>query len=121
MLDVQKTTVVTKVGRPPVLGVGHQGVDVLLQCIIVELLELLSIVEVRTERVLSGVVLTEDVDPELVWPPVRVPGASAGNVGRLLHGTLALRHDESFGSVLWKRMFEENKLQSSLSGQLLGI
>jgi hypothetical protein len=32
-----------------------------------------------------------------------------------------LRHDESFGSVLWKRMFEENKLQSSLSGQLLGI
>ena len=98
--NVQKTTVVTKVGRPPVLGVGHQGVDVLLQCIVVELLELLDIVEISAEGVLSGVMLAQDVDPELVWPPVGVPGTSAGDVGRLLHGTLALRHDESFGSVL---------------------
>ncbi|ORX98873.1 hypothetical protein BCR34DRAFT_142473 [Clohesyomyces aquaticus] len=83
----------TKVGRPPVLRVGHQGRDVLLQCIVVELLELVGVVEVGAERVLAGVVLAEDVGPQLVGPPVDVLGAAAGDIGGL-YGTLAFRHDE---------------------------
>jgi hypothetical protein len=115
-VDVQETAIVTEVGRPPVLRVGHEGIEVLLERIVVELLELFGVVEVGAERVLSGVVLAEDVGPELVGPPVCVPGAGASDVGRLLDGTLALGHDGGLGRVLWERVFARNKLQSSLSG-----
>jgi len=63
-------------------------VEVLLQGIVVELLELIGILEVRAERVLAGIVLTEDVCPQLRWPPVDVLGAAASDVGGL-DGTLA--------------------------------
>lgn len=81
-----------KVGRPPVLRVGHQGSEVLLEALIVELLELLGVVEVGAEGVLSGVMLAQDVYPELVWPPVCVPRAGTSDIGHL-DGTLAFGHD----------------------------
>ena len=88
-----------EIRRPPVLGVGHQRSEVFLQCLVVELLEFLGIVEVCTERVLSGVVLAQDVGPELIGPPVDILGAAASNIGSL-YGTLAFRHDEMLSSCV---------------------
>jgi hypothetical protein len=91
-MDLQETAVVAKVGRPPLLRVGHDGSDVLLQCIVVELLELLGVVEVGQHRVLARVVLAENAELELIWPPVLVLGAAACDIGRP-HGALAFGHD----------------------------
>ena len=88
----QKTTVVTEIGRPPVLRVGHQSGDVLLQGLVVEFLELFSIIEVATERALSGIVLTQNVELQIIGPPVAYLSTAASDVG-CLHGTLAFRHD----------------------------
>jgi hypothetical protein len=50
----------------------HQLLDVLLESVIVEALECLSVVELPLVRVASSGVLAEDVEPELVGPPVTV-------------------------------------------------
>lgn len=50
----------------------HQGLEVLLETLIVEALEGLSVVELAVERVAGRVVLAEDVEPELIGPPVTV-------------------------------------------------
>jgi len=50
----------------------HQGLDVLLESLIVEALEGLSIVKVAAERVAGSVVLAEDVQSQLIGPPVTV-------------------------------------------------
>lgn len=50
----------------------HQVIEVLLQSIVVEALERLSVVKLAAKRIAGGVVLAEDVEPELVGPPVAV-------------------------------------------------
>jgi hypothetical protein len=50
----------------------HQLLDVLLESVIVEALESLSVVQLTLERVAGSGVLAEDVEPELVGPPVTV-------------------------------------------------
>lgn len=50
----------------------HQGLEVLLETLIVEALEGLGVVELAVERVAGRVVLAEDVEPELIGPPVTV-------------------------------------------------
>jgi hypothetical protein len=50
----------------------HQGLDVLLESLIVEALEGLGVVELAGERVAGRVVLAEDVKPQLLGPPVTV-------------------------------------------------
>ena len=50
----------------------HQSLDVLLESLIVEALERLSVVELAGVRVAGGVVLAEDVEPQLIGPPVTV-------------------------------------------------
>ena len=50
----------------------HQGLDVLLESLIVEALERLGVVELAGVRVAGGVVLAEDVEPQLIGPPVTV-------------------------------------------------
>jgi hypothetical protein len=50
----------------------QQGLDVLLESLIVEALECLSIVELAGVRVAGRVVLAEDVEPQLLGPPVTV-------------------------------------------------
>lgn len=88
----EETTVVTEVSGPPILGVGHDGRNVLLESSIVKALEGLGVVEVLAERIGGRVVLTEDVQAELLWPPVTVAGAAAANVHGTVHGALALSH-----------------------------
>ena len=65
-----QAAVMTPVGRPPVLAVGHQRVQVVLQRVDIELLDLLAVVEVLAHRVGLGVVLVQDVEVEGVGPPV---------------------------------------------------
>lgn len=50
----------------------HQVIQVLLESIVVEALESLSVVELVAERVVGGAMLAEDVEPELIRPPVTV-------------------------------------------------
>jgi hypothetical protein len=50
----------------------HQLLDVLLESVIIEALECLSVVELPLVRVASSGVLAEDVEPELVGPPVTI-------------------------------------------------
>jgi len=58
-----------EVCRPPVLRVGHQVGQVLLQLVVVQALELLSIAEVLAVRVGDIGVLAQDVETEVIRPP----------------------------------------------------
>ena len=68
----EEPAVVAVVGRPPVLRVGHQRVDVGRQGVEVEAVELRRVVEVRSQRVGPGMVLAEDPQVQAVGPPVLV-------------------------------------------------
>ena len=73
---------------PPLLGVGHDLVQILLDSIVVKALERLAVVETLVERVGDGGMLAEDVDLELVGPPIEVAGPSTAGVG-LADGALS--------------------------------
>jgi hypothetical protein len=87
----KQTTIVAEVGRPVVLAVGldrvsvnaccfaiprlysyQKGLDVLLETIVIQALEGLSVVELGLVRVAGSGVLAQDVEPELIGPPVTV-------------------------------------------------
>ena len=95
--------VVTEVRRPPVLRVGHQRREILLQGREVEALELLGVVEVLAHRIGLGGVLVQEVQPQLVRPPVTVRRAAAGRVVEraLCFGLLASHWRVPFS--LWQR------------------
>jgi hypothetical protein len=69
---------VTVVGRPPVLGSGHQIKDVFLYGIQIEALERLRVVERFAHRIGQGRVLAQDVQFQLIGPPVAVSRATPG-------------------------------------------
>jgi hypothetical protein len=71
---------VAEVGGPPVLRVGHQGVEILDEGVQVELLEGFGVVEVRAHRVGLGGVLVEDADLQLVGPPVGIRRGACNGV-----------------------------------------
>jgi hypothetical protein len=58
------------IGWPPLLGVGHQGEQILLEPLIVELLESLAVVEGVAEGVGSWIVLMQDSKIDLLRPPI---------------------------------------------------
>ena len=66
-----QAAVVAEVRGPPVLGGGQDLDDVLLECLDVELLELLAVAERGAERVARRVVGVEHGEVQLVRPPVR--------------------------------------------------
>ncbi|MCY1433600.1 hypothetical protein D9M71_496330 [compost metagenome] len=72
----EQRAIVAEVGWPPVLGVGHQRAQVLLEGLEVEALESLGVVEVRVHRIGLGRMLVENPQVELVRPPVTVGGAA---------------------------------------------
>ena len=72
-----QSAVVAEVGRPPLLRVRHQGMQVLDHGIEVEGLELLGVVEILAHRIGQGGVPMEHLDVQRVRPPVAVP-VSAG-------------------------------------------
>ena len=65
-----QAAVVTPVGRPPVLRVVDGGGDVGLEAVIVDAVELGGVVEVLVHRVRLAVVLMEDLQVELLGPPL---------------------------------------------------
>jgi hypothetical protein len=68
----EQRPVVAEVGRPPVLRIPHQAVQVLDHGVEVEALEFLGVVEGRAHRIGQGGVLVENVKVQLVRPPVAV-------------------------------------------------
>ncbi len=75
----EEPPVVTVIGRPPVLRVGHQRIEVLLQGLQVEFLEFLSVVELLAHRIAHVRVLMKNLEVQLVRPPVPVRCATAGS------------------------------------------
>ncbi|MNL04325.1 hypothetical protein D3C87_1248930 [compost metagenome] len=76
----KKRPIVTEVRRPPVLGIGHQRSQVFFQRLEVQALEGFGVVEVAPQRVRLGRVLTQDLQVQLVRPPVAVRRATASGV-----------------------------------------
>ena len=76
----EERAVVAEVRRPPVLRVGHQLDQVLLQRLVVEALEFLRVVEALAHRVGLRGMLVQQLQPQLVRPPVAVRPADAGDV-----------------------------------------
>src|SRR5262245_20594092 len=67
-----QSAVVAKVGGPPLLRLCHQGMEVLDHGLQVEGLEFFGVVERLAHRVGEGGVLVENLNVELVRPPVTV-------------------------------------------------
>ena len=96
----EQRAVVAEVGGPPVLRVGHQGVEILHDGVQVEALEGLGVVEVRAQRIGLRRVLVQEMELELPRPPAgirwrprghlwrRVERALGGGRGFDSHGTL---------------------------------
>ena len=74
----EQRSVVAEVRRPPVLRLRHQFTEVLLHGLQVETLELLSVVETLAHRIGLGGMLVQDIELQLVRPPVSVRRAAAG-------------------------------------------
>src|ERR671911_261654 len=73
----EETPVVAVIGRPPVLRRRHDLEDVALQRVEVEGFELFRIVEVLAHRIGSRRVLVENLQVQLIRPPVPIrPGPS---------------------------------------------
>jgi hypothetical protein len=78
----EQRAVVAVVGRPPVLRVGHQRLQVGDDGVQIELLERLGVVERLAHRVGLAGLLVQDVEVQLVGPPVGVTRGAG-------HGVLA--------------------------------
>ena len=85
----EERSVVTVIGRPPVLRVGHHRIDVLRQGVEVEAVERLGVVEAVVVGIGLGVVLAEDPQVQLVRPPVLVRCLANGLMGAAHHRALA--------------------------------
>ena len=72
-----QTAIMAEISRPPVLGIRHQGVQVRDNSIQIEAFELLGVIEILAHRVGERRVLVENLNVELVRPPVAVPPATS--------------------------------------------
>ena len=80
----EQTAVVAKVGGPPLLRIRHQSMEIFLQAIVVQALEGCRIIKVVFAQGIGDCrVLTQDVELQLIGPPVGVPGATAADIGFL--------------------------------------
>ena len=68
----EKRPIVAKVGRPPILRVRHQGMQVFDHGIQVEALELFRVIEFLVHRIGQGGVLVQDLQVQLIRPPVGI-------------------------------------------------
>src|SRR4051794_32096360 len=68
----EQPPVMAKVGRPPILRIRHQGMQVRDYGIQVEAVEFLGVIECLTHRIGEGRVLVENLNVQLVRPPVTV-------------------------------------------------
>ena len=68
----EERSVVSVVGGPPVLAVRHQSVEVFLEALVVKGLEGFSVVKIWVHGVGLGVVLVENVQVEVLGPPILI-------------------------------------------------
>jgi len=68
----EKRTIMTVIGRPPVLRIGHQGVEIFLYRRVIELLKGLGIGKIRVHRIGHRGILMQDPEIELVRPPFAI-------------------------------------------------
>ncbi len=73
----EQRPVVAEVRRPPVLRVGHERRQIFLQRGVVQALELRRVVEARAHRIGLGGMLVQQIEPQLIRPPVAVRRAAA--------------------------------------------
>ena len=73
----EQRAVMPEVGRPPVLRIGHQCAQLLLECLQVQALEGFRVVKRRRQRIGAGRVLVEQVHTQLLGPPIAIGGAGA--------------------------------------------
>ena len=86
----EQRTIVAEVGRPPILRIGHHLGQVGLDGSQVEALEGFCVIEILTHGVGLGRMLGQQVQTELLGPPVAVAGAAAGG---MVEGALGfIRH-----------------------------
>ena len=86
----EQRTVVTEVRRPPGLRIGHELREVFLQRLVVEALEFPGVVEVLAHRIGLRGMLVQEIELQLVRPPVAIRGA-AGRVRERAFGFFELR------------------------------
>ena len=72
----EERPIVAEVGRPPILRLRHQGVEILDHGVEIEAVEFLGVVEGRAHRVGQRGVLVKDLKVELVRPPVTIRRSS---------------------------------------------
>ena len=78
------------VRRPPVLAVGHKGMQVLFDRVEIKPLDLGLIVKIRTHRICFHVMLVQNVQVQRLGPPVG---------GRLRLRGIAPMHHRTFASA----------------------
>ena len=74
----EKRTIMPIIGWPPLLRVGHETMQILLQRLVIKRIERLGIVKIRIHRICLGRMLVQDVEIELVRPPIPCCGTASG-------------------------------------------
>ena len=94
-----QAAVVAEVGRPPLLRIRHQGMQVLDHGVEVEALELLGVVEILAHRIGQVGVAMEHLDAQCIRPPVAVRASAVPPVNGHLPALLSSVFASMFLSV----------------------
>ena len=85
-----QTPVMSPIGRPPVLAVGHECGQVFLERGHIQLFDFFAVIEICPHGVGFGVMLVQDVQVQCFWPPSHSGVGRAGvGVGTVHDGALA--------------------------------
>src|SRR4030095_5773292 len=105
----EQWAVMSEVRGPPILRIRHERGEILLQGREVETLELFRVIEVRAHRIGLRRMLVQDVESQLIRPPVAVGRAGSGertlafgfvaHDGLLLTGVVTLDPDRKSTSL----------------------
>src|SRR4029077_6558502 len=99
----KQPAVVPEVGRPPILRVGHHGIQVLDHGIQVKSLELLGVIELFAHRIRKRGMLVENLNVELVRPPLPVCVCGSSREWALRFSCHVLSNRLSILRVSWTR------------------
>ena len=71
----EEPAIVAEIGRPPLLRIGHQRGEVRLERLEIELLEGLGVDELGPQRIRQGRIAVEELQVDLLGPPIPVRSA----------------------------------------------
>ncbi len=99
----EERAVVAEVGGPPVLRVGHDGGEIFFQLPVVERFEFFGVVELLAHGVGEAGVLVQEIEAEVVGPPVAIAhgGVALGDVAGC--GAVGVRRGQT-GTSLVRRL-----------------